>query len=219
MRERILHLERSVMSNRIRQILDQITALEGELQAAVEERESRLRYQIEGRRITFEQAIRDAHRKARMGVFHWFLTVRPQNYLTAPIIYGAAIPLLLFDLCISFYQQTCFPVYGVARVRRGDYILFDHQHLAYLNIIEKADCLYCSYAVGLLGYAQEIIARTEQYFCPIKHARKMLGAHQRYERFLDYGEADDFHARLEEFRTSLAAEMRQTDKPQHDTTN
>lgn len=206
------------MSNRIRQILDQIAALEGELQTAVEEHQQRLRYQIEGRRITFEQAIREAHLKARMGVFHWFLTIRPQNYLTAPIIYGAAIPLVLFDLCISFYQLTCFPIYGVSRVRRDDYIVFDHQHLAYLNIIEKADCMYCSYAVGLLSYAQEIIARTEQYFCPIKHARKVLGAHARYERFLDYGEADDFHARLEEFRAALATEMNQTDKPQHDTT-
>lgn len=194
------------MSNRIRQILDQMAALEAELQAAVEERESRLRYQIEGRRITFERAISEAHRKARMSVFHWFLSVRPQNYFTAPIIYGMIVPLALIDLCISLYQLSCFPIYGVARVRRGDYIVFDHQHLAYLNIVEKVDCLYCSYAVGLLGYAQEITARTEQYFCPIKHARKLLAAHARYERFLDYGEADDFHAKLEEFRTQLARE-------------
>jgi hypothetical protein len=192
------------MSNRIRQILDQMAALEAELQTAVEERESRLRYQLEGRRITFETLIREAHRKARMGLFHWFLTVRPQNYLTAPIIYGMIAPLALFDLCISFYQLTCFPIYGVARVKRGDYIVFDHQYLAYLNIIEKVDCLYCSYAVGLLGYAHEITARTEQYFCPIKHARKMLNAHAHYAQFMDYGDADDFHARLEKLRGALA---------------
>ncbi|OGT07142.1 MAG: hypothetical protein A2143_12055 [Gallionellales bacterium RBG_16_57_15] len=194
------------MNSRIRQILDQITTLEDELQKAVEEQQERLRYQIEGKRITFEHTIREAHLKARMGIFHWFLTVRPQNYLTAPIVYGMIVPLALFDLCISFYQLTCFPIYRVAKVRRANYIMLDHQHLAYLNIIEKVDCMYCSYAVGLLGYAQEITARTEQYFCPIKHARKMLNANARYEHFLDYGEADNFHDKLEEFRAVLAKE-------------
>jgi len=201
------------MNTRVRQILDQITALENELQTAVEEQQERLRYQIEGKRITFEKTIREAHRKARIGIFHWFLTVRPQNYLTAPIIYGMIVPLALFDLCISFYQLTCFPIYGVARVKRANYIVFDHQHLAYLNIIEKVDCLYCSYGTGLLGYAQEIIARTEQYFCPIKHARKVFGAHARYKRFLDYGESDNFHTKLEEFRASLAEEAKSEGKP------
>lgn len=194
------------MNNRVRQIVEQIAALEDELDAAIEEHEQRLRYQIEGKRVVFEQAVRDAHRRVKLGIFRWFLTVRPQNYLTMPIIYGAAIPLALFDLCISLYQTLCFPVYRIAKVQRADYIVYDHQHLAYLNIIEKAHCLYCSYAVGLLAYASEIIARTEQYFCPIKHARKVRAAHARYERFLEYGEADDFHGKLEAFRAELAKE-------------
>ena len=199
------------MSNKIKHILDQISVLEDELKIAVEEHQESLRYRIEGKRITFERAIREAHLKVRMGVFNWFLTVRPQNYLTAPIIYGMVVPLVIFDLCISVYQLTCFPVYGIARVRRANYFLFDHQHLAYLNAIEKFDCIYCSYAVGLLGYAQEITARTEQYFCPIKHARKMLNAHARYDRFLNYGEADDFHTKLEEYRAELAKEASQSE--------
>ena len=72
--------------------------------------------------------------------------------------------------------------------------------------------MYCSYAVGLLAYAREITARTEEYFCPIKHARKILSAHSRYERFLDYGEADNFQGKLEEIRTKLANEAGQADK-------
>ncbi|BBI99945.1 hypothetical protein FGKAn22_16380 [Ferrigenium kumadai] len=194
------------MNNRIRQIVQQIAALEDELNAAVEEHEQRLRYQLEGKRVVFEQAVREAHQRVKLGLFRWFLTVRPQNYLTMPVIYGAAVPLALFDLCISLYQLICFPVYRIARVKRVDYIVYDHQHLAYLNAIEKAHCLYCSYAVGLLAYAGEIIARTEQYFCPIKHARKVLAAHNRYDRFLEYGEADDFHGKLEAFRAELAKE-------------
>lgn len=194
------------MNNRVRQIVEQIAALEEELKTAVEEHEQRLRYQIEGKRVVFEQVVREAHQRVKLGIFRWFLTVRPQNYLTMPVIYGAAIPLLLFDLCISLYQALCFPVYRIEKVRRADYIVYDHQHLAYLNAIEKAHCLYCSYAVGLLAYASEVIARTEQYFCPIKHARKVRAAHARYERFLEYGDADDFHGKLEAFRAELARE-------------
>lgn len=195
------------MNEKISRILSQITSLEDELRAALHEQEGRLRYQIEGRRVEFEHVVQDAHVKLKRGVFRWFLSVRPQNYLTAPIIYGMIVPLALIDLSVSLYQLSCFPVYGVPMARRADYIVFDHQHLAYLNIIEKFHCLYCSYASGVLSYAREVTARTEQYFCPIKHARKILGAHRRYAYFLNYGEADEFHVKLEAFRAKLAQEL------------
>ncbi len=194
------------MNNRIHQILDQITALENELHTVIEQQEGRLRYQIEGKRIIFEHAIKEAHLKVKMGVFRWIATVRPQNFFTIPIIYGMAVPLVLFDLTVTFYQAACFPIYRIAKVPRANYFVIDHQHLAYLNIIEKAHCMYCSYAVGLLGYAREITARTEQYFCPIKHARKILSAHARYKNFLAYGDAEKLHEKIEEFRAALAKE-------------
>lgn len=202
------------MNNRIRQLLLQITALEDELNEALKEQGGRLRYQMEGRRVVFEQTIREAHQRVKLGLFRWFLTVRPQNYLTMPFIYGMALPMAIFDLCVNLYQWICFPVYGIARVKRGNYFVMDHQHLAYLNIIEKAHCLYCSYAVGLLAFASEIIARTEQYFCPIKHAGRVLGAHSRYERFLEYGEAEEFHGKLEAYRVQLAKEKDEAEQAQ-----
>jgi hypothetical protein len=198
------------MNSRIRQIIEQMSQLENELNAALDEQQSRLRYSVDGKRVVFEQTLKEAHQRVKLGVFRWFLTVRPQNYLTMPVIYGASIALVLFDLSVSLYQALCFPIYGIPKVKRGDYIVYDHQHLAYLNIIEKAHCLYCSYAVGIVAYTQEIIARTEQYFCPIKHARKMRSMHSRYERFLDYGDGDEFLRKLEEFRSELAEEKRQT---------
>lgn len=194
----------------IRQILDQIAVLEDELQKAVEAQEARLSFQIKDRRIIFEQTVKEAHQRVKLGVFRWFLTVRPQNFVTMPIIYGMAIPLILFDLCVTLYQLTCFPIYRIARVKRANHIVIDHQHLAYLNVIEKVHCIYCSYAVGMLGYAGEITARTEQYFCPIKHAQKILNKHSRYDRFLDYGEADDLHGKIEALRAELARENGQT---------
>lgn len=194
------------MNDNIRQLLKQISALETELNTAIEEQESRVRYKIEGKRVVFENAIHEAHLKLKpkMNFLVWFFTVRPKNFLTMPIIYGMLVPLALLDLCISIYQLTCFPIYGITLVRRANYILIDRQYLAYLNIIEKLDCIYCGYGVGMIGYASEILSRTEQYFCPIKHARKMLGANKRYADFLGYGEAENFHDKLEEFRTKLA---------------
>lgn len=200
------------MNNKVQQILDQIAALEEELHATIAQHEGQLRYRIEDKRIVFEQAIRDAQQRVKMGLLRWFLTIRPLNYLTAPIIYGAAIPLVLFDLSVSFYQMTCFPIYRIAKVKRTDYIVYDHHMLAYLNIIEKAHCLYCSYAVGLLAYAGEILARTEQYFCPIKHANKVLAAHSRYKHFLRFGDEEDFHGKLEAFREELAREAKIADR-------
>ncbi len=191
------------MNDRIRQLLSQISALEDELRAARHGHEDRVYFEIKGKRIEFEQRIKQAHGRLKTGFFRWLVTERPQNLITGPIIYGMIVPLLVLDLFVSLYQATCFPIYRVEKVRRGDYIVFDRQHLQYLNFIEKFHCTYCAYGSGLIAYVGEIVARTEQYFCPIKHARKVLGSHPRYGRFLDYGDAAEFAAKLEEFRAAL----------------
>lgn len=191
-------------NERMRQLLIQMAALEEELRVAVQEQESRMLFQIKGKRIEFEQSIRQAHRKLKTGFFHWLVTYRPQNLITGPVIYSMIVPLAIVDLCVSFYQAVCFPIYRIDKVRRADYIVFDRQQLEYLNFIEKFHCTYCAYGTGLIAYIGEIVARTEQYFCPIKHARKMLGTHSRYAGFLDYGDAADYEAKLEEFRAALA---------------
>jgi hypothetical protein len=206
--------ERFAMNDRIRQIVDQITALEAELNTALQEHGERLRYQFNGKRIVFEKTVKDAHRRVKIGVLRWIVTERPQNFITMPIIYGMAAPMLVLDLFLVFYQWTCFSVYGIRKVKRADYFVLDHQHLAYLNFFEKGHCMYCSYAVGLMAYATEIIARTEQYFCPIKHASKILSAHSRYANFMAYGEAENYHGKLEGFRRKLARESSPADKPE-----
>ena len=191
------------MNDKIRNLMAQITALENDLRTALHEQESSVLYQIKDKRIEFEQSIKQAHRRLKTGFFRWLVTNRPQNLITGPIIYGMIVPLLIIDLFVSFYQATCFPIYGIAKVRRGDFIVFDRQQLEYLNFIEKFHCTYCAYGAGLVAYMNEILARTEEYFCPIKHARKVLGTHARYAKFLDYGEAADYEAKLEEFRVKL----------------
>jgi hypothetical protein len=191
------------MNDRIRHLLDQMSALEEDLRIALQEQESSLLYRIKGKEVEFEQSIRQAHRQLRIGFFRWVVAYRPQNLITGPIIYSMIFPLAILDLFVSFYQAVCFPIYGVAKVKRGDYIVFDRQQLEYLNFIEKFHCTYCAYGSGLIAYVAEIVARTEEYFCPIKHARKILGTHSRYARFLDYGDAADYEKRLEQYRVGL----------------
>ena len=191
------------MNDRIHQILAQIAVLEDDLRTAVHDQESRTFFQIQGKRVEFERSVKQAHVKLKLNVLRWLVTDRPQNLITGPLIYGMVVALLLLDICVSFYQWACFPIYGIAKLRCADYLVFDRRHLAYLNFIEKFHCTYCEYGNGLMGYMTEIQVRTEQYFCPIKHARKILGTHSRYKRFLAYGEADAYEVRLEEFRLAL----------------
>ena len=191
------------MNDRINQLLAQMAELEAELKEAVHEQQSRMFFQIKGKRVEFEGSLKAAHRKLKTNFFRWLVTYRPQNLITGPIIYSMIFPLMLLDLCVSFYQWSCFPIYGITKVRRSDYIVYDRAQLGYLNFIEKFHCLYCEYGNGLMGYMREILARTEAYFCPIKHAKKILGTHGHYNRFLEYGDAADYESRLEEFRKAL----------------
>jgi hypothetical protein len=129
------------------------------------------------------------HRQHLRSSWRHLRTTRFLVILSSPLIYGCAVPFLLLDLGVAAYQAVCFPIYGIPKVRRKDYLVFDRGRLGYLNTIEKIGCLYCSYANGLLAYIGEIAARTEQHFCPIKHARRVLKPHSRYGHFLPYGDA------------------------------
>ena len=192
------------MNVKIRDLLGQIAALEEQLKLTLLEQENRIVFQIRGKRVEFDKDVRAAHARLKRKVSRWLVTDRPQNLLTGPIIYFMIIPMVLLDLTVTLYQALSFPIYRIAKVARADYIVFDRHQLGYLNFYERLHCEYCAYANGLLAYASEIVARTEQYFCPIKHARKVLGTHARYREFLEYGEARDYHQRLEKFRAALA---------------
>lgn len=194
------------MSLQVRNLLDRISALEQELAVELHNKDQRLGYRSIGSRVEFSPATCEAHRAQKMSLWRWLAGVPLKSLLALPFIYGMAVALVLLDLSITVYQSVCFPLYGIGKVRRHDYIVLDRHHLHYLNAIEKVHCAYCSYATGLLAYAREIAARTEQYFCPIKHSRHVPGTHARYARFLDYGDPIDFHGRAERLRRELAAE-------------
>ena len=188
-RDEIIHLSGS------------IRALERQLEVALAKRRVELNYEVHDGVVHFEHLVIAKHRLLKARLLSYLLAARPAMILTAPVIYALFIPVLLLDLFVAIYQTVCFPVYGIPRVRRRDYLAFDREHLAYLNIIEKLNCAYCAYANGVFAYVREVGSRTEQFWCPIKHARRVLGTHTRYGSFVDYGDADAYRHDLERLRT------------------
>jgi len=98
------------------------------------------------------------------------------------------------------YRAICFPLYGIPRVRHRDYIRCERLQLGYLNLLEKLNCAYCDYANGLIAMVREVAARTEQYWCPIKHVEHMRATHSRFSRFTDYGDGEGWRQRLPQIR-------------------
>ena len=191
------------MNAQIAILIERIRSLEGELESELAKRRAELRFGLEHGRIVFEQELLRRHRELQVKLSSYLLNARPLVVLTAPIIYSLIIPFVLLDLFVTVYQATCFPAYGIAKVRRADYIVFDRAHLGYLNALEKLNCAYCSYANGLIAYVREIASRTEEYWCPIKHATRIMGTHSRYSGFEDYGDGEAYRSQLERHRASV----------------
>jgi hypothetical protein len=191
------------MSDRVEEFRAAIAKLQKEFDRELAETRKALAYQLIGKRVVFEHEMRRRHRAARVKLSAFLAATRPMVLVTAPVIYALIFPFVLLDLFVSIYQTVCFPVYGIAKVKRADHIAFDHRHLAYLNGLQKLNCLYCSYCNGLISYVREIAARTEQYWCPIKHARTIAGPHDRYPAFTDYGDAEAFRSRTRGLRQAL----------------
>jgi len=192
------------MNQRISELLDRIRQIEEEIDQELKRRREELHADFESRRIRFEQEVLEQQRRFRMGLLSYVLGAELRHVVSIPFIFGVFIPLLLLDLSVSAYQWICFPLYRIARVRRRDYFVFDRTHLAYLNLVEKLNCAYCSYANGLAAYVKEVAGRTEQYWCPIKHARRVLQAHPYYSGFADYGDAEAYRRELEALRAKLS---------------
>lgn len=193
----------------IADLMQRIRTLEDELEVQFALARADLRVRVEDGKIAFEEAVRQRHRAMRARLLRYVLGARLLVVLTAPVIYALIVPFLLLDLFVAVYQAVCFPVYGIAKVRRRDYIVFDRRYLGYLNVVEKVNCAYCSYANGVIAYVREVGARTEQYWCPIKHARRLTAAHPRYADFVDYGDADAWRTESEALRRRLRDEYRQ----------
>lgn len=166
-------------------------------------RAEQLRDKLDGVERAVEREVRRARKRLRQSIPSYLLESRPLNLLAAPIIYSMLLPIALLDGWITAYQWVCFPLFGIRKVVRRDYIVIDRQQLEYLNGIEKLHCVYCGYANGVFAYVRDIAGRTEAYWCPIKHGRAIRDPHAQYPEFAPYGDAAGYKRKVPALRRSL----------------
>ena len=191
------------MPNTAETLLERIRELQDEFEQELAKRRTAFRYKLENGRVVWEEEARRHHRALRVRWLAFLRRTRPLTVITAPVIYSLIIPFMILDIFVSIYHAVCFPVYGIPKVRRSDHIRIDRQHLAYLNGLQKLNCVYCGYCNGLLSYVREVAGRTEAYWCPIKHAARVDGTHAHYGSFLEYGDADGFEEGMTRSRNNL----------------
>jgi hypothetical protein len=195
------------MDAQFEELLKKLRQAEADIETELTRRREALRYEVHNRRIVFEQEARRLHLKMKTNALRYLAEARPLIVLTAPVIYSVIVPMILLDIMVMIFQAVCFPAYGIPQVRRRDYLVFDRQHLAYLNIIEKFNCAYCSYFNQAVAFVREVASRTEVYWCPIKHARRVLGPHPHYAGFADFGDAQAYRERVAEMKDGVKPEL------------
>lgn len=186
------------MTSQLEHLVDRLRDIQTEIEAEIEAQRAAFRYRLERGRVVFDAEVRARHRAARESLASFLARTKLLVVLTAPLIYALIVPFVLLDGFVSLYQALCFPVYGIPKVRRRDYVVIDRQHLAYLNGLQKLNCVYCGYANGLIAYVREIAGQTEAYWCPIKHASRVADPHAGYAGFVDYGNEVAFQQKVEE---------------------
>jgi hypothetical protein len=188
------------MGNNLEDILAKIKKLQNELDQEIQQKEEEFFYKIRGKKVYFEKEIKRHHKIFVKSIYRYLSDAALLNILTVPVIWSCIVPAAFMDLAVSIYHAVCFRIYKIPRVRREDYIVIDRHSLRYLNLIERINCVYCGYFNGLIAYVHEVAARTEQYWCPIKHARRVAKIHSRYSKFVDYGDAQGYKKHLEKIR-------------------
>ena len=191
------------MPSRINQLLSDIENKKNELKRAYEAIKQKYDFKFLNGNILFSKKAKLKLKKFKRPFNKMLLHSKLRHWLSMPFIYGMFIIIVLFDITLSIYQQAAFRLYRIPLVKRKDYIIFDRHILPYLNLAEKVNCLYCSYANGIFAYAVEIGGRTEKYRCPIKHAKKESWNHKREKDFSDYGDAEGFREKFNNFEENI----------------
>ncbi len=127
-----------------------------------------------------------------------------RHFLPAPFLFLAVIPLAILDLYIEIYHRFSFPFYRIPYVKRKNYIKIDRHKLTYLNIGQKANCVYCGYANGVVNYWSAIIGETEKYFCSIKHQEDGgFISPEHHKEFLEFDNEKEFDVQYKSKRTAF----------------
>ncbi|EKE27992.1 MAG: hypothetical protein ACD_3C00111G0009 [uncultured bacterium (gcode 4)] len=181
-------------SDRINKIYQSIEKLKNDLKAEYEKLQVKYDFLIKNKKIIFSEEIK-SYQKSRLkeNVFSYIFTANIKNLVSVPFIYSIIFPAIFLDLILTIYQFTAFPLYWIPRVSRKEYFVYDRRFLKYLNLLQKINCLYCSYVNWLFLFSVEIWSRTEQYWCPIKHSTGGYVEGRYANHYADYWDPDKFN--------------------------
>ncbi len=202
------------MESKIRELLIKMDGLNAELRSEYQRLAEKYGFSLKERTVVFLEKTRLKNRQWRIPAWRYAVPTRVRHVLSMPFIYAMIIPAVMLDIFLTVYNLIALPLYRIPRVRREEYFIYDRRFLDYLNIIQKANCLYCSYVNGLFAYATEIGARTERYWCPVKASQRPGMSHRWYKDFADYGNPEEWQAkfnRLESF-VDTETDSRQSEK-------
>ncbi len=149
-------------------------------------------FKIEWKRIIWNKNREIELKKDKKSAWDSIFSATVRELISFPFIWMMLLPAFFLDLCLFIYQNTAIRLYKIPLAKRNDYIVFDRAQLAYLNWIQKIDCIYCSYFNWLMQYAVEVAWRTEKYWCPIKHATKIKWSHDWEKHFAEYWDSEKF---------------------------
>lgn len=186
------------MWSTIREILAKIESLNNDLKEEYERLSQKYWFSLSKKRVIFLEEFRLRNRSFKFPTWKYVIPTNLRHFLSIPFIYGMIIPTLILDIFLTIFQWTAFPLYRIPRVKRSEYIVYDRRFLDYLNLLQKINCLYCSYVNGIFAYAVEIGARTERYWCPLKSAHKPRFSHGWYQDFADYGNPEEWNLKFKD---------------------
>ena len=184
------------MDSKIKKILEKMDEMNAVLEKEYARLAEKYGFFFQQKRVVFLQKIRERNKRFKMPTWKYAIPKSIRHLISLPFIYVMIFPVVILDIFITIYQWCAFPLYGIPKVKRSDYIVYDRKFLDYLNIIQKVHCLYCSYVNGFFAYSVEIGGRTERYWCPIKAAHKPKVYHSWYKDFADYGNPEEWNEKF-----------------------
>lgn len=186
------------MESKIKQIIEKIDSLNESLKLEYSKLSAKYGFSLREKAIIFFEKNKERNKKFKIPTWKYVIPKDIRHLLSIPFIYMMIIPTVILDLFATLYIWTAFPLYKIPKVKRSDHFIYDRKFLDYLNIIQKVNCLYCSYVNGLFSYVTEIGARTERYWCPVKAANKPKSYHNWYKDFADYGNPEEWNQKFNE---------------------
>ena len=195
--------------SRIKRIIEKIDSLNESLRVEYARLSGKYGFSVRKRTVVFIERFNERNKTFRIPAWKYVVPKNIRHVMSIPFIYMMIVPSVLLDLFISLYNITALPLYHIPKVKRKEHFIYDRQFLSYLNVIQKVNCVYCSYVNGLFSFSSEIAARTERYWCPVKAAHRPKTYHYWYKDFADYGNPEEWHRKFNDAKVFVKKDQDQ----------